>query len=228
MQALSAQQNQGTTAADLFADTDYNNQAQLDFEQDAAWWINRHHASAQMVQTMRATWLARSQAWDGAVLAAYKGYWTAFAAAQRSGELATVDGQAVAAWRDKEDGYITAAAVLVVALFLVGLVLATEQRSSRRVFVGAAILLALFASVRVIQTYARGVPNIAPHALAAYVNGQQALNQGNYQAADKSFAQVVKERPATPEAWLGLASALSDDPFPAARTYAARSSPIVR
>jgi len=214
VQALSAQQDQGATAADLFAYSDNNNQAQLDFEQDAAWWINRHHASAQTVQTMRAMWLARSRAWNGAVIAADKGYWTVFAAAQRSEELATVDGQAVAAQRDKEDGYITGAAVLAVALFLVGLVLATEQRSSRRVFVGTAILLALFASVRVIQTYAREVPDIAPHTLAAYANGQQALNQGDYQTAAKSFAQVVKQRPVTPEAWLGLASALSAEPFP--------------
>jgi hypothetical protein len=214
VQALSAQQDQGATAADLFADTDNNNQAQLGFERDAAWWINRHRAPAQTVQTMRAMWLDRSQAWSGAVSAAYKGYWTMFAAGQRSEELATVDGQAVAAWRDKEDGYITGAAVLAVALFLVGLVLATDQRSSRRVFVGTAILLALFAGVRVIQTYAEEVPDIAPYTLAAYVNGQKALNQGDYQTAARSFAHVVKQRPVTPEAWLGLADALSAEPFP--------------
>jgi tetratricopeptide (TPR) repeat protein len=214
VQALSAQQDQDATAADLFAYTDNNNQAQLDFERDAAWWFNRQHAPAQTVQTMRAMWLDRSQARNGAVSVAYKGYWTMFAAAQRSEELATVDGQAVAAWRDKEDGYITSAAVLAVALFLVGLVLATEQRSSRRVFVGTAILLALFASVWVIQTYAREVPDIAPDTLAAYVHGQQTLNQGDYQTASKSFAQVVKQRPVTPEAWLGLANALNAGPFP--------------
>jgi hypothetical protein len=214
VQALSAQQDQGATAADLSAYTDNNNQAQLDFERDAAWWINRKSVPARVVHTMRTMWLARSQAWNGAVSAADKGYWTTYAAAQRSEELAAVNGQAVAAWRDKEDGYITGAAVLAVALFLVGLVLATEQRSSRRVFVGTAILLALFASVRVTQTYARGVPVIAAHTLTAYVTGQRALNEGDYQTATRSFAQVVKQRPVTPEAWLGLANALSDQAFP--------------
>jgi hypothetical protein len=214
VQALRAEQRQGATAANLFAFTNNSNQAQLDFERDAAWWINRHQAPARTVQMMRAMWLARSRAWNGAVSAAGQGYWTQFAAAQRSGELATVDGQAVAAWRDKEDGYITGAAVLAVALFLVGLVLATEQRSSRRFFVGTAMLLALFASGQLILTYARDVPDIAPHTLAAYVNGQRALSQGDNQAAAKSFGQVVNERPATSEAWLGLANALTAEPFP--------------
>lgn len=214
VEALSAQQHQGATAADLFGYTANNNQAQLDFERDAAWWINRHRAPAHTVRTMRSMWLARSRAWNGAVSAASTGYWTESAAAQRSEELAAVDGQAVAAWRDKEDGYITGGAVLAVALFLVGLVLATEQRSSRRFFVGAAILLALFASVRAVQTYAQDVPDIAPRTLSAYVHGQQAFNQGDYQTAAKAFAQAVKQRPVTPEAWLGLADALSAEPFP--------------
>ena len=79
---------------------------------------------------------------------------------------------------------------------------------------GTAILLALFASVRVTQTYARGVPVIAAHTLTAYVTGQRALNEGDYKTATWSFAQVVKQRPVTPEAWLGLANALSDKAFP--------------
>jgi len=97
VQALSAQQHQGATAAHLFAYTNNSNQAQLDFERDAAWWINRHHAPTQTVHTMRAMWLARSRAWNEAISGAGKGYRTEFAAAQRSEELATVDGQAVAA-----------------------------------------------------------------------------------------------------------------------------------
>ncbi len=214
VQALAAQQDQDTAAADLFSYNDSSYQAQLYFDRDAAWWIERNTSPAQTVQAMRTTWQQRSQAWQGAVSSSASGYWKEFAAATRTGELALVDGQAVAAKRDKEDGYVTCAAVLAVSLFLVGLVLTTHRRSSRRIFVVASILLALFACIRLAQTFMRQVPSIGQETLVAYTNGEQALNEGDNQSAIKSFDQVVTERPITPEAWLGLANALDNEAYP--------------
>ena len=144
-QALAAQQDQDASASSLSSFDDRSSQAQLYFDRDAAWWIERNAAPAQTVQTMRTTWLQRSQAWQKGISDSSTGYWNVFATSEKAAELTRVDGQTVAAWRDKEDGYITAAAVLAVSLFLVGLVLTTHRRSSRRVFVAASILLAVFA-----------------------------------------------------------------------------------
>lgn len=214
VQALAAQQAQDAAAADLSSYQDSSNQAQLYFDRDAAWWIERNSSSAQTVQAMRTAWLQRSHAWQGTISAKATGYWNAFTASERTGELALVDGQAVAAWRDKEDGYITGAAVFAVALFLVGLVLTTHRRSSRQIFVAASILLAVFACIRIAQTFTRQVPGISQRTLTAYANGQQALNQHNNQSAINSFEQAVAERPDTAEAWLGLANALDSGAFP--------------
>ena len=213
-QALTAQQDQDASASYLFSFDARSSQAQLYFDRDAAWWIERNAAPAQTVQTMRTTWLQRSQAWQKGISDSSTGYWNAFATSEKAAELTRVDGQTVAAWRDKEDGYITAAAVLAVSLFLVGLVLTTHRRSSRRVFVAASILLAVFACLRMTQTASRQVPGISQATLTAYTDGEQALNQGDNQSAVTSLQRVVAQRPDTPEAWLGRGQALDSGASP--------------
>lgn len=213
-EALAAQRNQDAVASYVFSYDDSSSQAQLYFDRDAAWWIERKSAPVQIVQEMRTTWLQRSQAWQSAISASSTSYWKAFAASEKSGELALVDGQTVAGWRDKEDGYVTSAAVLAVSLFLVGLVLTTHRRSSRRVFVVASILLAVLACARMADTSSNQVPGISQGTLTAYTNGEQALNQLNNQSAVTYLKRVVAERPLTPEAWLSLAQALDSGAFP--------------
>ncbi len=205
--ALAGQQSQDAAAANQISYTENLNQAQLYFDRDAAWWAESATSYPQMVHVMRTTWLRRSHAWEKPFLAAYNRYLDTYAASKRQGEQALVDGQAVAAWREKEDGYITSAAVFAVSLFLVGLVLTARQRSGRRIFVTASILLALFASFFVAQTYSRRVPSIEPRTLKAYTDGERALQQGYYRLAAKSFRRAVTERPLMPEAWFGLAQA---------------------
>jgi hypothetical protein len=213
-QALAAQQDQDTSASYLFSFDDRSNQAQLYFDRDAAWWIERNTAPAQTVHVMRATWLQRSRPWQKDVSASLDGYWNALATSQKAAELTSVDGQTVAAWREREDGYITAAAVLAVSLFLVGLVLTTHRRPYRRVFVAASILLAVFACIRMAQTASREIPSISQATLTAYTDGERALYQGDSQSAVTSLQRVVAQRPDTPEAWLGLGIALDSGAFP--------------
>ena len=212
--ALTAQQYQDAEAAYLLTNTESNNLFQFDFDRAGAWWIERATSPPRMVQAMRAEWVRRSQAWNPVINASNNGYWSMFTAAQKSGELAIVEGQVVASLRDKEDGYIAGAAVFAVSLFLVGLILATHQQSSRRIFFIAAILLAVFASVRVAIIYSQGTPGMTSRTLTAYANGQTSLIELEYGPAATSFKRVVKARRDTPEAWLGLAESLDGRPFP--------------
>jgi hypothetical protein len=212
--ALATEQYQDAEAADLQTYTESRDLFQLDFERAGAWWIERVTSPSRTVQAMRAEWLQRAQSWNTVSAASGNGYWDRFTAAQKSGELAIVEGQVVASLRNKEDGYIADAAVFAVSLFLVGLVLATHQRSSRRIFVSAAIVLALFASVRVAMIYIQGTPDMTSRTLTAYANGQTSLNEYDYGSATASFKGVIKARKDTPEAWLGLAESLDGRPFP--------------
>jgi len=214
VQALTAQQDQDAAAGSLFANTESKNQSQLDFQNDAAWWVEGLTVSPRVEQAMRTAWLNRSNDWRKAISGSSSRYWNMFNASTRNGELAVVDGATVSAWREKEDGYITGAAIFAVSLFLVGLVLTTHQQSSRRILVIASALLTLFACIRVVQTHVQKVPGIDPAVLTAYTKGEQELNQGDGPSAVKYFKHVVAERPQTPEAWLGLATALDEQPFP--------------
>jgi hypothetical protein len=81
-------------------------------------------------------------------------------------------------------------------------------------FVTASILLALFASFFVAQTYSRRVPSIEPRTLSAYTDGERALQAGYYRLAATSFRRAVTERLLMPEAWLGLGQALSGGGLP--------------
>lgn len=212
--ALTTQQYQDAEAAYLLTNTESNNLSQLDFERAGAWRIEGATSPPRTVQAMRAGWLRRSEAWNPVINASDSSYWNTFTAAQKSGELALVDGQVVASLRGKEDGYIGGAAVFAVSLFLVGLILATHQRASRRIFVVTAILLAAFASVRVAIIFSQSTPGMTSRTLTAYANGQTSMNELDYGAAAISFKRVVEAREDTPEAWLGLAESLDEVSFP--------------